>query len=148
MALLVMVVPFSVAQAGLLVELLVAGIGISAAVVARTLAGQVQWQVDERGESLHRGGFPTLPESPPAWADRGAPGSQPRRPQRDPPRGAHEAVWIEGVTQPALNKMVRRVHFASGSENLGVIHVEGLQHETSHPNMYGQPYDKDVKGPY
>ena len=68
---------------------------------------------------------------------------------KDVPAGEYELhVWIEGVTQPALNKMVRRVHFASGSENLGVIHVEGLQHETSHPNMYGQPYDKDVKGPY
>jgi len=68
----------------------------------------------------------------------------------DVPAGDYDLhIWIEGVAQPALNKMIRRVHLASGSENLGVLSVEGLQRSpASHPNMYGQPYDKDTKRPY
>jgi hypothetical protein len=66
------------------------------------------------------------------------------------PAGDYEMhVWIEGVTQPGLNRMVRRVHLTSGSTDLGAIQVPAdLLNSTTHTNMYGQPYDQDVKPTY
>ena len=66
------------------------------------------------------------------------------------PAGDYEMhVWIEGVTQPDLNRMVRRVHLTSGSGDLGAIQVPAdLLNSTTHTNMYGQPYDRDVKPTY
>jgi hypothetical protein len=66
------------------------------------------------------------------------------------PAGDYEMhVWIEGVTQPDLNRMVRRVHLTSGSGDLGAIQVPAdLLNSRTHSNMYGQPYDRDVKPTY
>jgi len=57
-------------------------------------------------------------------------------------------VWIEGVTQPALDQMTRRVHLSPGSSDLGLLPVPALQHDATHANMFGQPYDRDVKPTY
>jgi plastocyanin len=65
------------------------------------------------------------------------------------PAGEYELhVWIEGVAQPALSQMTRRVHLAQGSGDLGVLPVPVLKHNSTHTNMYGQPYDRDVKPTY
>ncbi|MGA7244622.1 MAG: hypothetical protein WBX19_15650, partial [Terracidiphilus sp.] len=68
----------------------------------------------------------------------------------DVPSGEYEMhVWIEGVAQPALNRMSRRVHLTSGSEDLGTVEVPaGLLNPTSHTNLFGQPYDPGVKPTY
>jgi hypothetical protein len=68
----------------------------------------------------------------------------------DVPPGDYEMhVWIEGVAQPALNKMTRRVHLAPESGDLGTIEVPADQlNSKAHANMYGQPYDRDAKPAY
>ncbi|MGA7245103.1 MAG: hypothetical protein WBX19_18085, partial [Terracidiphilus sp.] len=67
----------------------------------------------------------------------------------DVPLGDYEMhVWIEGVVQPALNHMSRRVHL-TGSGDLGTVEVPvGLLNPTSHTNLFGQPYDPGVKPTY
>ena len=66
------------------------------------------------------------------------------------PAGDYEMhVWVEGVAQPDLNRMVRRVHLASGSGDLGAVQVPAdLIHSTAHTNMFGLAYDQDVKPTY
>jgi len=66
------------------------------------------------------------------------------------PPGQYELhVWIEGSAQPLLNRMVRRVHVAPDSSDLGVIEAPAvLLKAMPHTNMYGQPYDRDAKPPY
>jgi hypothetical protein len=66
------------------------------------------------------------------------------------PAGTYELhVWIEGETQPALAQMVRRIRVAPGSGDLGVLETTTLQRDpASHLNMFGQPYDKDLKPSY
>lgn len=68
----------------------------------------------------------------------------------DVPAGEYEMhVWIEGVPQPTLNGMTRRVHLSTGPADLGKIEVPGgLPLMTSHKNMYGQSYDREVKPSY
>jgi len=58
-------------------------------------------------------------------------------------------VWIEGIPQPLLNQMVRRVRVAPDSSDLGVIEAPAvLLKAMPHTNMYGQPYDREAKPPY
>jgi plastocyanin len=65
------------------------------------------------------------------------------------PAGDYELhVWIEGVAQPALSQLTRRVHIAAGSGNLGVLTVPALVHDSTHTNMFGQPYDRETKPTY
>jgi hypothetical protein len=66
------------------------------------------------------------------------------------PTGDYEMhVWIEGVTQADLNRMVRRVHLGPDSGDLGIIQVPAdLLNSTTHTNMFGQAYDRDVKPTY
>lgn len=66
------------------------------------------------------------------------------------PPGEYELhIWIEGISQPLLNRMVRRVHVAPDSSDLGVIEAPPVRMKPEpHTNMYGQPYDRDVKPPY
>jgi hypothetical protein len=66
------------------------------------------------------------------------------------PAGDYEMhVWIEGVAQPALNNMARRIHLTSTSGDLGTIDVPADQlNSKAHANMYGQSYDRDVKPTY
>jgi plastocyanin len=66
------------------------------------------------------------------------------------PAGDYEMhIWIEGVAQPVLDRMVRHVHVAADSSDLGAIEAPGVLLKASpHTNMYGQPYDRDVKPTY
>ena len=66
------------------------------------------------------------------------------------PAGDYEMhVWIEGVAQPDLNRMVRRLHLVSGSGDLGSVEVPAaLLKPPTHSNMYGQAYDRDAKPTY
>ncbi|HEX8926293.1 MAG TPA: hypothetical protein VF786_10900 [Terriglobales bacterium] len=66
------------------------------------------------------------------------------------PAGDYEMhIWVEGVTQPTLNALTRRVHVGDGVINAGKIELPaGMHPATSHDNMYGQPYDRDAKPTY
>ena len=68
----------------------------------------------------------------------------------DVPAGEYEMhVWVEGITQPVLNNLTRRVHVNSGNTDLGKIELPaGVHPATSHENMYGQPYDREAKPAY
>ena len=68
----------------------------------------------------------------------------------DVPAGDYEMhIWIEGIPQPALNNLTRRVHFTAGDADLGKIEIPGgFPMTTSHKNLYGQPYDHEVKPTY
>src|ERR1700733_2690228 len=69
---------------------------------------------------------------------------------RDVPTGSYEMhVWVEGLTQPALNRLVHRVQVPAGSGDLGVVDASSspLQ-STGHLNKFGQSYDRDSKPAY
>ena len=68
----------------------------------------------------------------------------------DVPGGEYEMhVWIEGIPQPVLSGMTRRVRLGSSAVDLGKIEVPGgLPVTTSHQNMYGQSYDRETKPAY
>jgi hypothetical protein len=57
-------------------------------------------------------------------------------------------IWIEGIQQPVLNGMTRRVHVTSGSSDLGVFEIPSSLKPSVHTNMYGRPYDSDAKPTY
>ena len=65
-----------------------------------------------------------------------------------PPGDYEMHVWIEGVTQPALNRITRRVHLTPGAGDLGTVEVPTDLNSKTHTNMYGQPYDRDTKPTY
>ncbi len=66
------------------------------------------------------------------------------------PPGEYEAhAWIEGVSQPLLNGLTRRVHVSADLSDLGVIEAPPvLLKPGQHSNMYGQQYDRDTKPTY
>lgn len=66
------------------------------------------------------------------------------------PDGEYEMhIWIEGIAQPLLDRMSRRVHVSADSDDLGVVEAPAVLLKTApHANMYGQPYDRDVKPTY
>ena len=66
------------------------------------------------------------------------------------PQGEYELhIWIEGVSQPLLSRMVRRVRVSPESGDLGVVDAPSvLLKAAPHTNMYGQPYDPDAKPAY
>jgi len=58
-------------------------------------------------------------------------------------------VWVEGLTQPALDRLTRRVTISLGAGDLGVIDVTSSPlPPASHLNKFGQPYDQDTKPTY
>ena len=69
---------------------------------------------------------------------------------RDVPPGEYELhIWIEGLTQSALNRLRRHVQVSSGHTDLGAIDVTASPLQPSeHLNMFGQPYDRDSKPTY
>lgn len=66
------------------------------------------------------------------------------------PVGDYELhLWIEGINQPVLDHMTRRVHISADSGDLGAIEAPAVLLKASpHTNMYGQPYDRNVKPTY
>lgn len=69
---------------------------------------------------------------------------------RGVPSGAYEMhVWVEGVAQPALDRLRRRVQVSTGNEDLGVVDATASPKQPSeHMNKFGQPYDRDSKPTY
>ena len=69
---------------------------------------------------------------------------------RGVPSGAYEMhVWVEGVAQPALDRLRRRVQVSTGNEDLGVVDATASPKQpTEHMNEFGQPYDRDSKPTY
>jgi hypothetical protein len=58
-------------------------------------------------------------------------------------------IWIEGVSQSFLEQKTRRVHFASGTVDLGQMGAPILgTRGTSHTNKFGNPYPPDPQSIY
>jgi plastocyanin len=65
------------------------------------------------------------------------------------PPGDYELhIWVEGFAQPTLSQMTRRIHLAPGSGDLGVMALSARQRDSTHANMYGQPYDPQTTPTY
>jgi hypothetical protein len=69
---------------------------------------------------------------------------------RGVPTGDYEMhVWIEGLPQPALDRLTRRVQISAGGGDLGVVDAsETPLKPAGHLNKFGQPYDRDSKPTY
>jgi hypothetical protein len=58
-------------------------------------------------------------------------------------------AWIEGLTQPDLAHMVRRIHLSPGkSESISLDARELSREPAGHLNKFGQPYDQSPKPTY
>jgi plastocyanin len=66
------------------------------------------------------------------------------------PAGDYELhVWAEGIPQPVLNRLPRRVHVTEGQGDLGVVTIPVTPARGgSHLNKFGQPYDHAADSPY
>ena len=69
---------------------------------------------------------------------------------RSVPTGEYEMhVWVEGLPQPALDRLTRRVRISAGRGDLGVVDTSGTPLKPAgHLNKFGQPYDQDSKPTY
>ena len=69
---------------------------------------------------------------------------------RDVPAGSYELhVWAEGVPQPVLEKLTRRVRVTAGEGELGDVTIPAMPtRATVHLNKFGQPYDRTSKTTY
>src|ERR1700691_3600562 len=68
----------------------------------------------------------------------------------DVPAGSYELhVWAEGVQQPVLVKLTRRVHVTAGEGDLGEVTIPAMPTRApTHLNKFGQPYDRTSKTTY
>jgi hypothetical protein len=66
-----------------------------------------------------------------------------------PPGNYTLHVWMEGVPQPTLNGLDRRVHLAAPLEDLGEIKapITGIGRRV-HTNEFGQTYPAETQSPY
>jgi hypothetical protein len=69
---------------------------------------------------------------------------------RGVPVGDYELhAWAEGVPQPVLDRVTRRVHLAGNQNDLGTLTIPVLpDRAASHLNKFGQPYDRSTPSPY
>jgi hypothetical protein len=69
---------------------------------------------------------------------------------RNVPPGEYELhVWVEGLTQPALDQLKRRVQIPAGGSDLGIVDTTAAPRQPGdHLNKFGQPYDRDSKSAY
>jgi hypothetical protein len=69
---------------------------------------------------------------------------------RNVPPGDYELhVWIEGLTQRALDQLKHPVQIPSGSVDLGTVDATAAPRQPEgHLNKFGQPYDRDSKSAY
>lgn len=69
---------------------------------------------------------------------------------RNAPPGEYEMhVWIEGLAQPVLDRLMRRVEISPTTTDLGVVDAATSPLQSSeHLNKFGQPYDRDSKPAY
>jgi len=68
----------------------------------------------------------------------------------DVPAGDYEEhVWVEGIPQPVLDRMTRRVHVTAGESDLGAVTVPMMPaRAATHLNKFGQAYDRPSQSPY
>jgi len=66
------------------------------------------------------------------------------------PAGEYEMhAWIEGLTQPDLERLVRRIHLGPGkSESISLDARDLSRQPPSHLNKFGQPYERSPKPDY
>ena len=66
------------------------------------------------------------------------------------PAGDYEVhVWVEGIQQPTLNELTRRIHLTGSPADLGKVEIPGgISPATTHTNMYGKPYDRETRPAY
>jgi plastocyanin len=58
-------------------------------------------------------------------------------------------VWVEGLMQPALDRMTRRVEVSVDGANAVMVDARSAPREPSkHLNKFGQPYDRGSTAPY
>jgi plastocyanin len=69
---------------------------------------------------------------------------------RDVASGEYDLhVWIEGVPESNLDKYTRHIHLTPNGGDLGQVSIPAIvQRKQDHPNKFGQPYDKEIKGVY
>ena len=69
---------------------------------------------------------------------------------RNVPAGEYEMhTWIEGFTQPVLDRLTRRVAVAAGVGDFVIVDAIGIPRQPSgHLNKFGQRYDQDSKPVY
>jgi hypothetical protein len=66
------------------------------------------------------------------------------------PPGEYELhLWVEGVPQPTLSQLRRRVRIQSSLTDLGDVGIPiPAKGNGGHPDMFGKTYDKDTKSIY
>jgi plastocyanin len=58
-------------------------------------------------------------------------------------------VWVEGLTQPVLDQLSRRVQVGPETSDLGEMTISVAPHTVlNHPNMFGRDYDQEPKPAY
>ncbi len=58
-------------------------------------------------------------------------------------------AWIEGLTQPSLDKLVKHVHIGAGqSESISLEVHDISRRPANHLNKFGQPYEQAPKPTY
>jgi plastocyanin len=69
---------------------------------------------------------------------------------RGVPSGEYQLhIWVEGLMQPALDRMTRRVQVSAGNANSLTIDASNAPREPGdHLNKFGQPYDRKSSQPY
>lgn len=78
-----------------------------------------------------------------------ADGSEMANIQNVPPGTYSLHVWIEGLMQPALDRMTRRVQVRAGTANTFVLDAtDAPPNSVRHLNKFGQPYDPQEPPPY
>ena len=66
------------------------------------------------------------------------------------PAGDYEVhVWVEGVPQPDLDRMSRRISVHESESSSLTFDASKVDHKgEEHLNKFGKPYDKDARPPY
>ncbi len=58
-------------------------------------------------------------------------------------------VWVEGLMQPTLDRMTRRVQVSSDGTNAVLVDARSAPLQSAkHLNKFGQPYDRGASAPY
>jgi plastocyanin len=58
-------------------------------------------------------------------------------------------IWVEGLTQPSLDRMTRHVQVGGGASNVVTLDARSAPHQPDqHLNKFGEPYDRQPSSPY
>lgn len=65
------------------------------------------------------------------------------------PQGDYDLhTWVEGVPQPLLDSLTRRVHVTAGAPDLGSVTISMVPARSTHLDKFGQTYDHQPEQPY